>query len=80
MGQIYESEWKWDFDEEEYTSDDDNYKADEDSGYISKSLKGFEINSAFQLGESSLSLALNRQFKTDVSIPLLPFSLLIIEL
>ena len=51
MGQIYESEWKWDFDEEEYTSDDDNYKADEDSGYISKSLKGFEINSAFQLGE-----------------------------
>lgn len=47
MGQLYESQWKWDFDYDDYEAKPSKYLPNK-----------FDVNTAFQLGEIRLHVIL----------------------
>lgn len=47
MGQLYESQWKWDFDYDDYDAELSKYLPNK-----------FDVNTAFQLGEIRLHVIL----------------------
>lgn len=51
MGQLYESQWKWDFDYDDYDAELSKYLPNK-----------FDVNTAFQLGEIRLHVILLSKF------------------